>query len=61
MRVREWNEFELYEYLTKAIDGIVERRGKGAYTRGAVDGIQAIIDGMELRPGAPTTIIRDED
>lgn len=58
--MKTYTEAELYEIVSKAIDGIVEKRGKGAYTRGAVDAYQALIDGMRLSPGAPTTIIRGE-
>lgn len=58
--MRVYTEAELYEILSKAVDQIVERKGKGAYTRGVVDGYQALIDGLQLKPGAPTTIIRGE-
>jgi hypothetical protein len=51
---------ELHEILTKTIDAIVERRGKGAYTRGAVDALEGVMHGLQLRPGASTYIIRDE-
>lgn len=58
--MRVFTEAELYEILSKAVDQIVERKGKGAYTRGAVDALEGVIFGMRLSPGAPTTIIRGE-
>lgn len=58
--MRVFNEMELHEILTKTIDAIVERRGKGAYTRGAVDALEGVMHGLQLKPGAPTYIIRNE-
>lgn len=58
--MRVFNEIELYEILTKAIDGVVERRGKGPATRGAVDALQGVIAALELKAGAQTHIIRGE-
>lgn len=58
--MRVWNEIELYEILSKAVDGVVERRGKGPATRGAVDALQGVISALELKPGAQTHIIRNE-
>ena len=58
--MRVFTEQELHEILTKTADRSAKRLGKGAYTRGWVDAIQAIIAGMELKAGAQTHIIRGE-
>lgn len=58
--MRVFTEAELYEILTDAIARVHAEKGKGPVARGAVSALEGVVHGLQLRPGAKVTIIRDE-
>jgi hypothetical protein len=51
---------DLYDYLTDAIARVHAEKGKGPVARISTATLEAVIYGLQLRPGAKVTIIRDE-
>ncbi len=58
--MKSYTEAELYEILTDAIARVHAEKGKGPVARGAVSALEGVVYALQLKPGAPTTIIRGE-
>ena len=58
--MRVFSEADLFEYLTDAIARVHAEKGKGPVYRGAVSALEGVIAGLQLKPGAKLTIIREE-